>query len=103
MLALGRRWRVVWSGAALGVAGSGIVQADAAARGVSQEGPALVWQAPEGCPVREAVLEQTAAVAQRERVLWSRFSLVRGVNEPAAGGWRLTLEFVGSDGVARRT
>jgi hypothetical protein len=62
----------------------------------------LEWRAPPGCPTREEVLAQVAVLAASEDLSWGRFERIRATVEAERSGFRLVVEFVGSDGVRGR-
>lgn len=70
--------------------------------GAPGAGPQLEWRAPSSCPQRDVVLSNVGVLAATGDVSWVRFQLIRGLVEPAGDGWRLTLEFVGTESARKR-
>jgi hypothetical protein len=66
-------------------------------------GPRLEWLVPAACPTRNEVLALVATLGQADRLRWDRFDVIRAAIEHRESGWSLTLEFVATGGVHRRT
>jgi hypothetical protein len=64
--------------------------------------PRLEWRAPAGCPGRDEVLEQVAALAANDEVDWARFEGIRGSVGPDGARWVLVLRFAGQAGLRQR-
>ncbi len=83
----------------LALSGAGAASAQESA---ASDEPRLEWMAPAGCSSRAEVLDQVAALAAQDEVLWSRFEVIRARVTFEGSRWKLALEFEGQGDVRRR-